>query len=430
MADHGPDRIRSAERFGGLGMPGGPLLGEATGFVFGVPGFQGCLLRQLQRLHRRRRPTMITLKPRRQYTLPVLDQHPPRRPTLVQRRVHTDDLPHRPLTRIGVGPIREADPQPVAKMMLQGGVVGLRRSNSRLEQHPSVDSQPAPVEGLNLVSYRHMGVQVRVTGSRVPVGEGGRHQPGDVDLTNPVPPLPGEQSVPFDEAECILHGGLVRLLDLRRDVRVGDRPQRRHRLDRGEGQVIAGNRLGARTRLLSDGGGDLAGIDRAAAMPLPEELPRHLGTDLRPQCRRDGLVRELAGGHPPRGNPLRHLDPEDADIAGVNLERCTQPGRFGNVFTGQVSGPELLQPLCGEGMQAGAEECPHLLPGDRIPSAETINAGQAGADPGSRSFSAFAVVGGQPDMALLGGIQRHDLPGQIVIPRPSAELVNTHRHNP
>jgi len=82
---------------------------------------------------------MITLKPRRQYTLPVLDQHPPRRPTLVQRRLHTDDLPHRPLTRISIGPIREPHPQPVAEMVLQGGVVGLRRRNRGLEQHPPVD---------------------------------------------------------------------------------------------------------------------------------------------------------------------------------------------------------------------------------------------------------------------------------------------------
>ena len=32
-------------------------------------------------------------------------------------------------------------------------------------------------------------------------------------------------------------------------------------------------------------------------------------------------------------------------------------------------------------------------------------------------------------MALLGGIQRRDLPGQIVVPRPGAELVDAHRHN-
>ena len=107
-------------------------------------------------------------------------------------------------------------------------------------------------------------------------------RPRDVDLPDPVRALPGEQGVAFDEAQRILHGSLMRPLDLRGDVRVGDRPQRRHRLDRGEGQVIAGNRLGARTRLLGDGGGDLAGIDRIAAMLGSEELPRHLGADLRP----------------------------------------------------------------------------------------------------------------------------------------------------
>ena len=32
-------------------------------------------------------------------------------------------------------------------------------------------------------------------------------------------------------------------------------------------------------------------------------------------------------------------------------------------------------------------------------------------------------------MALRGGIQRRDLPSQIVVPRPGAELVNAHRHN-
>jgi hypothetical protein len=68
---------------------------------------------------------MITLKPGRQLTLPLLDQHPSRRPPLVQCRVDTDDLPHRTLTRIHVGPVREPHPQPVAEMLLQGGVVGL-----------------------------------------------------------------------------------------------------------------------------------------------------------------------------------------------------------------------------------------------------------------------------------------------------------------
>ena len=79
-------------------------------------------------------------------------------------------------------------------------------------------------------------------------------------------------------------------------------------------------------------------------------------------------------------------------------------------------------------MHAGAEESPHLLRCDRIPSLDAVDAGQARADPGSRSLPAFGVVRGQPDMTLFGGIQRRYLPGQIVVPRPGAELVNTHRH--
>jgi hypothetical protein len=81
-------------------------------------------------------------------------------------------------------------------------------------------------------------------------------------------------------------------------------------------------------------------------------------------------------------------------------------------------------------MQAGAEQSPHLLRRHRSPGAEAINSDHARSDPCSGTLSAFGVVRGQPDMALLGGVQRRDLPGQIVIPRPGAELVNAHRHTP
>jgi hypothetical protein len=80
-------------------------------------------------------------------------------------------------------------------------------------------------------------------------------------------------------------------------------------------------------------------------------------------------------------------------------------------------------------MHAGAEQSPHLVRGDRIPGAQAINAGHPGADPCSRNLTSFGVVGGQPCVALLGGIQRRDLPGEVVVPRPGAELVDAHRHN-
>jgi hypothetical protein len=51
-------------------------------------------------------------------------------------------------------------------------------------------------------------------------------------------------------------------------------------------------------------------------------------------------------------------------------------GRCVDVCIGQIS-PELLEPLSGEGMQAGAEQRPHLLRRDRIPNAQPVDAAQA-----------------------------------------------------
>ena len=56
-----------------------------------------------------------------------------------------------------------------------------------LEQHSPVDREPAPIEGLDLVCHRDVGVQIRVTGPVVPMGERGRDQAADVDL----PEAPG-----------------------------------------------------------------------------------------------------------------------------------------------------------------------------------------------------------------------------------------------
>ena len=146
-------------------------------------------------------------------------------------------------------------------------------------------------------------------------------------------------------------------------------------------------------------------------MLVSEELPRHLCAHPRPNCRGESSVGQLLRALS-RGNSLRHLDPEGADVAGVDLERRAQPGRRPDVCIGQVSGAPAAATALRRGDAAGAEQGPHLLRGDRIPGVQAVNAGQAGADPGSRGLSAFGVVGGQPDMALLGGIQRRDLPGQ------------------
>ena len=223
--EHAAELLLAAEHVDGFGVPGGALLGEAAGFVLRVPGLQGGLLRQLQRLHRRGWPAVVLLEPGGQLTLPDHDHLPPRRPPLVQRRVDADDLPHRPLPRVRVGSFGEADAEPVGEVVFEGGVVGLRRRHLRLEQHPAVDRQPLPGQGLHLVRHRHMGVQVRVAGAAVPVRERRRDQTADVDLPHPTLALSGEQGVLLEEPQRVRHRRLVGLLDQSGGLRVGDRPQ-------------------------------------------------------------------------------------------------------------------------------------------------------------------------------------------------------------
>ncbi len=126
---------------------------------------------------------------------PDVDHLPPPRPPLVQRRVHADDLPDRTFRPVPAGPFGEPHPQAGGEVVLEGGVVGLRRRDGGGVQHPAVDRQPPPGQGLHLVRHRDMGVQVRVPGPAVAVGERAGDQPGDVDLTYPARTLPGIQRV-------------------------------------------------------------------------------------------------------------------------------------------------------------------------------------------------------------------------------------------
>jgi len=84
-------------------------------------------------------------------------------------------------------------------MLLQRGVVGLRRGNVGLEQHPAVDGRPASVEGLHLVRDCDVSVQVGVAGSAVAVGKCGRNEASYVDVPDALWTGPGEQRVLLDE---------------------------------------------------------------------------------------------------------------------------------------------------------------------------------------------------------------------------------------
>ena len=95
--------------------------------MLGVAGLQRCLLGQVQRFDRCRWSAMIGLELDRQFAAADVDVGAAGRPPLVQPGVDTDDLPDRPLRRIGAGPFREPHPQRVAEVLLQGGVVdGMR----------------------------------------------------------------------------------------------------------------------------------------------------------------------------------------------------------------------------------------------------------------------------------------------------------------
>ena len=75
-------------------------------------------------------------------------------------------------------------------MLLERGVVGLRRGNIGLEQHPPIERQPPSIEGLYLVRDRDVGVQIRVAGGAVAMGERGRNEAADGDLPDALWPRP------------------------------------------------------------------------------------------------------------------------------------------------------------------------------------------------------------------------------------------------
>jgi hypothetical protein len=70
---------------------------------------------------------MIMLELDGEFTAAGVDVGAAGRPALVQSGVDTDDLPDRPLRRVGAGPFRKPHPQGLVKVLLERGVVdGMR----------------------------------------------------------------------------------------------------------------------------------------------------------------------------------------------------------------------------------------------------------------------------------------------------------------
>ena len=354
---------------------------------------------------------------------------------MVEVGVDADDLAHRPLPGVGIRALREPHPQRVAQVPLERSVVGLRGRDLGLVEQPAVDRQPLPVEGLDLVRDRDVGVQIRVAGAGVAVGERRGQQAADVDLADPVGALAGEQRLGLDEVQRVLDRRLVGALDDRGGPGVGHCPQRGDALHRREGEVVSGHGVGLGPGVLGDRGGELARVGRLAAVLGPEEVTPDLGANPCPLLRGDRPVARQPGGLVDGREALSDLDPEDADVVRVDLVRGTETS--GSLVVGLGRGGDagatdpqiqLLDPLVCEGVVAGAEQVLHVIGGDDVAGVQALDALHTGSDPHAGGLALLGVVAREPDVTLVSGVHRCDLAGQVVVPRSRSQLVEAHRH--
>jgi len=208
----------------------------------------------------------------------------------------------------------------------------------------------------------------------------------------------------LDERERVADGSPMRLFDLGRDGRLGERPQRRHALHRGEREVIAGDRGCLWAGVFGDHGGQFALILRRPAVLGGEELGRHLGAYACPFAAWHRPVSGQACGRIEFGDSLGDLDPKRRDVVGVDLERGAQPGDRQIVAVGQIRALQLLLPLRGQGMQTDPEQRLHVLRCHRIANLQTVDAGQPGTNPNAGALTALGVVASEWDVALFGRI--------------------------
>src|SRR3546814_97197 len=125
----------------------------------------------LDGLHRCGRAAVGGLERGREDLAAVLDVGAALGEAAVQVGVDADDLAHRPLTGVLVRSLLKPHAEGVDQVPLERGVVGLRGRDDRLVQRPAVDGQPLAVERLDLIRHGDVRMQVRVSGTGVPVGE-------------------------------------------------------------------------------------------------------------------------------------------------------------------------------------------------------------------------------------------------------------------
>lgn len=122
-----------------------------------------------------------------------------------------------------------------------------------------------------------MRVQVRVTSAGIAVRERDREETPGIDLLHAVRAHTRVDRLALEPADDVAHRRVVCFRYLARQLRVGERPQRRHALDRRERQVVAGYRLRAGSRGADDIVSELTRVDRLPAVIAGEPLATQLG---------------------------------------------------------------------------------------------------------------------------------------------------------
>lgn len=241
------------------------------------------------------------------------------------------------------------------------------------------------------------------------MGERCGDQPAGGDLSDPASTLTGEQGVAFDPVEGVGDRLVVGLPDQGGEVGIGQCPQRRHVLHRGEGEVESGDRLrwGGHLR---DESVQLVAVQRLTAVLAQEQLGADLaaqpGSEVPSGCRREGS--SSGGGVVAAGD----LELERGRLLELR-EPLAQSDRSSLVAVGRVRAERVEQQIT-ERVAALREQVLHLLGGDHVPGLHA-QPGQARAHPASRCFAGGLVVVGELHPSQLGGVHRSDLTGQVVV---------------
>ena len=146
-----------------------------------------------------------------------------------------------------------------------------------------------PSHGLHLVRHRDVGMQIRVPGAGIAVGERRRDEPVHLDLGDAALPRLVYVAFRSSQVDRVRDGVVVGCSMIARVAR-GEHPQGGDALDGGERQVEARDRGGGLPRDSGQVPGQLAGMDRITAVGFGEHLGCDVAADLGADLGRDGSV--------------------------------------------------------------------------------------------------------------------------------------------